>query len=540
MLVSDENRLDAIVVGAGFAGVYMVHKLREMGRRVRAFEAGSGVGGTWFWNRYPGARCDVESMEYSFAFSEELEQEWEWTERYSPQPEILSYINHVADRFDLRDHIQLNTKVRSAHYCEEAGHPDEGRWQVETDDGQQWTAAVFVTAVGCLSSTNTPDFPGLDSFDGELYHTSRWPHEGVDFSGKRVGVIGTGSSGVQAIPIIAKEAQHLTVFQRTPNFSIPARNGPLEAEKQMDIKSRYREVREINRQRFAAFGFGWPKNQGLTFDKSPEARRAVYEEFWEIGGLAYILAFADLLLDERANDEAADFVREKIREVVDDPEVADLLCPDHAVGCKRPCADTGYFETFNRDNVTLVDVSQSGIEGITSRGVVAGGCEVEVDCLILATGFDAMTGSLDAIDIRGRGGRTLKEKWSAGPITYLGLGSAGFPNLFTITGPGSPSVLSNMVTAIEQHVEFIADCLAYMDEQGHAQIEATVDAETAWVRHVNDVADQTIYPTCNSWYLGANVPGKPRVFMPHVGFPPYVAKCEEVVAKGYEGFCFPS
>lgn len=544
VLRSDSNsgaatRLDAIVVGAGFAGVYMVHTLREMGRTVRAFEAGSGVGGTWFWNRYPGARCDVESMEYSYGFSEKLGQEWEWSERYSPQPEILSYINHVADRFDLRNDIQLNTTVVSAIFCEEAGDPDCGRWRVETSDGITWTADFFITAVGCLSSTNTPDFRGLASFQGDVYHTSRWPHEGVDFKGKRVGVIGTGSSGIQAVPIIAKEAAHLTVFQRTPNFSIPARNEPLAPEKQAEIKARYREVRALNRKRFAAFGFGWPHHEGLTFGREKAERRRVYEEFWEVGGLAYILAFSDLLLDERANEEAAEFVREKIRGVVDDPEVAELLCPDHAVGCKRPCADTGYYQTFNREDVSLIDVSKTGIERVGPGSVIAGGEEVELDCLVLATGFDAMTGSLEAIGIRGRDGVTLKEKWSAGPMTYLGLGSAGFPNLFTITGPGSPSVLANMVTAIEQHVEFIADTLRYMEKHGHALVEPKVEAENDWVAYVNDVAAETIYPTCNSWYLGANVPGKPRVFMPYVGFPPYVAKCEEIVAKDYEGFAFP-
>jgi cyclohexanone monooxygenase len=517
----------------------MVHTLREMGRTVRAFEAGSGVGGTWFWNRYPGARCDVESMEYSYGFSEKLGQEWEWSERYSPQPEILSYINHVADRFDLRNDIQLNTTVVSAIFCEEAGDPDCGRWRVETSDGITWTADFFITAVGCLSSTNTPDFRGLASFQGDVYHTSRWPHEGVDFKGKRVGVIGTGSSGIQAVPIIAKEAAHLTVFQRTPNFSIPARNEPLAPEKQAEIKARYREVRALNRKRFAAFGFGWPHHEGLTFGREKAERRRVYEEFWEVGGLAYILAFSDLLLDERANEEAAEFVREKIRGVVDDPEVAELLCPDHAVGCKRPCADTGYYQTFNREDVSLIDVSKTGIERVGPGSVIAGGEEVELDCLVLATGFDAMTGSLEAIGIRGRDGVTLKEKWSAGPMTYLGLGSAGFPNLFTITGPGSPSVLANMVTAIEQHVEFIADTLRYMEKHGHALVEPKVEAENDWVAYVNDVAAETIYPTCNSWYLGANVPGKPRVFMPYVGFPPYVAKCEEIVAKDYEGFAFP-
>jgi cation diffusion facilitator CzcD-associated flavoprotein CzcO len=538
---------DVIVVGAGFAGIYMVHRLRQAGRSVRAFEAGSGVGGTWFWNRYPGARCDVESMEYSYGFSEELEQEWEWTERYAPQPEILSYINHVADRFDLRADIQLNTKVVSAHFIEsenrdsgaradvDAGLTD-ARWRVVTDDGEEFAAAFCIMATGCLSSTNTPDIPGLDSFEGELHHTSRWPHEGVDFTGKRVGIIGTGSSGVQSTPIIAREADHLTVFQRTPNFSIPAHNVPLADEVQSDIKANYRSIRAQNRERAAAFGLNWGPAGGLTFDSTAEERREAYESRWRMGGLGFISVFADLLLDQKANDEAAGFVRAKIHDVIEDPDVAALLSPDHVLGCKRPCTDTGYFEAFNRENVELVDVSRDPVERVTPTGVVTGGREFPLDCLILATGFDAMTGALHGIDIRGRNGQTLRDKWNAGPITYLGLGTAGFPNFFTITGPGSPSVLANMVTAIEQHVDWIADCLSHMREQGHATIEATADAEQAWVGHVNSVADETLYPTCNSWYLGANVPGKPRVFMPHVGFPPYVEKCDEVAAAGYAGF----
>lgn len=541
--------LDVIVVGAGFAGIYMVHRMRQAGRSVRAFEAGSGVGGTWFWNRYPGARCDVESMEYSYGFSEELQQDWEWTERYAPQPEILRYINHVADRFDLRDDIQLETKVVSAHFIEATdsgagGSSNEGsvatsaRWHVVTDDGKSWTARFCVMATGCLSSTNTPDIPGLDSFAGELHHTSRWPREGVEFTGKRVGVIGTGSSGVQCIPIIAREAAHLTVFQRTPNFSIPAHNVPLAADVQAEVKKNYQSIRAENRQRAAAFGINWGPAGGLTFDSTPEERADAFESRWRLGGLGFISVFADLLLDKRANDEAAEFVRGKIRDVVDDPDVAALLSPDHVLGCKRVCSDTGYFEAFNRENVELVDVSRDPVERVTPTGVVTGGREFALDCLVMATGFDAMTGALHAIDIRGRAGQTLKDKWSAGPITYLGLGMSGFPNFFTITGPGSPSVLANMVTAIEQHVDWITDCLEFMRTEDHATIEATTRAETEWVEHVNAVADETLYPTCNSWYLGANVPGKPRVFMPHIGFPPYVEKCDEVVAAGYEGFSF--
>ena len=542
-----QRNLDVIVVGAGFAGIYMVHRMRQAGRSVRAFEAGSGVGGTWFWNRYPGARCDVESMEYSYGFSRELEQEWEWTERYAPQPEILRYINHVADRFDLRGDIQLDTKIVSAHYDDstrDAGPSREsdggiGRWRILTDDGESWTAAFCIMATGCLSSTNSPDIPGLDSFAGELHHTSRWPHAGVDFDAKRVGIIGTGSSGIQATPIIAREAAHLTVFQRTPNFSVPAHNTPLARETQAEIKKNYPKIRALNRERPAAFGINWGDSGGLTFDSTPDERRAAYENRWQMGGLGFVGVFADVLLDQSANDEAAEFVREKIHGIVEDPEVAALLSPDHVLGCKRPCTDTGYYEAFNRANVELTDVSRDPIERITPTGLVTTAREFELDCLVLATGFDAMTGALQRIDIRGRNGMTLVEKWSAGPVTYLGLGTSGFPNFFTITGPGSPSVLSNMVTAIEQHVDWIADCLEFMRAQGHSTIEATTAAETEWVAHVNAVADETLYPTCNSWYLGANIPGKPRVFMPHIGFPPYVEKCQDVVAKGYEGFSFP-
>ncbi len=541
--------LDVIVVGAGFAGLYLVHKMREQGRSVRAFEAGSGVGGTWFWNQYPGARCDIESMEYSYGFSEGLEQSWVWGERYARQSEILRYINHVADRFDLRADIQLNTKVLSAHYVEAepasngvAGSSDAGagRWQIKTDDGETWTGAFCIMATGCLSSTNTPNIPGLDSFAGEMHHTSRWPHEGVDFEGKRVGIIGTGSSGIQSIPVIAESALQLTVFQRTANYSIPAYNGALAEETRVAIKADYQAIRALNRERGAAFGINWGPPGGLTFDSTKAERLEAYERYWEMGGLGFLGVFEDILMDQRANDEISEFVRGKIRAVVDDPELARLLSPDHVLGCKRPCVDTNYYKTYNRDNVELVDVSEKTIDRITERGLVTGGREFEFDCLVLATGFDAMTGALHSIDIRGRQEQTLVDKWSAGPITYLGLGTNGFPNLFTITGPGSPSVLTNMVTSIEQHVDWIANCFDFMQGQGHATIEATREAEEAWVFHVNEIADETLYPTCNSWYLGANVPGKARVFMPHIGFPPYVEKCNEVVAAGYEGFDFSS
>ncbi len=523
------SSFDAIVVGAGFAGLSMLHKLRKLGLTARVFEAGSGVGGTWFWNRYPGARCDVESMEYSYQFDDDLQQEWSWSERYSPQPEILSYLNHVADRFDLRRDIQLDTRVENAAWDEASC-----RWNVATSDGRKWSAQFFVMATGCLSTTNFPSFPGQEKFGGRIIHSGRWPHEKVDFRGKRVGIIGTGSSAIQMIPILAEEAAHLTVFQRTPNFSIPARNRPLDPEEIRRVKSRYGELRQLA----ATMGFGFDTRSGekATFEVSEEERRAEYESRWEQGGLPFLAAFSDMILDRKANDYAADFVREKIAAIVKDPVLAEKLTPRTIIGCKRLCADTGYFETFNRPNVSLVDVNDEPIREITSGGIRVGEREIGLDILIFATGFDAMTGALLAVDIRGRGGLPLRSKWEAGPRTYLGIATAGFPNLFMITGPGSPSVLSNMVPSIEQHVNWIGDCLTYMESRGRSSIEAEPAAEDEWVAHVNEVASSTLYPGCNSWYLGANVPGKPRVFMPYFGFPAYVEKANEVAASGYRGF----
>jgi cyclohexanone monooxygenase len=527
-MAAGRTDFDAIVVGAGFAGLVMLHRLRELGFSVRVFETGTGIGGTWFWNRYPGARCDIESLEYSYQFSEELQQEWEWSERYATQPEILRYIEHVADRFDLRRDIQLETRVRAAHWNDAGRH-----WRVETDRGTH-TARFCIMATGCLSSANVPDFPGRDSFAGRTYHTGRWPHGGVDFTGQRVAVIGTGSSAIQSIPLIAEQAAHLTVFQRTPSYSIPAHNAALSRELVREVKSDYAGFRKRNAGQ--PFGANFPPNPVLaTLVDAAELER-VYEERWQIGGLGFITAFGDLLFDHSANQTAAEFVREKIRAIVNDPEIAAKLSPKQVIGCKRLCVDTGYYATFNRPNVSLVDVSETPIEAITPRGVRVAGALHEVDAIVFATGFDAMTGALLAVDIRGAGGQTLREKWSAGPRTYLGVGTAGFPNLFIITGPGSPSVLANMVPAVEQHANWIADCLAYLREHRIGRIDARLAAEDAWVDHVNDVANLTVFPSCNSWYLGANVPGKPRVFMPYIGFPTYVTKCEEVAAKGYEGF----
>ena len=526
---SSARELDVLVVGAGFGGLYALHRLRGMGLAVRVIEAGRGVGGTWYWNRYPGARCDVESLAYSYSFSRELELEWDWSELYATQPEILRYANHVADRFDLRRDIQFGTRVEAAHFDEASA-----RWRARLSTGETLSARFCVMATGCLSAANTPDFPGLASFAGRVVHTGQWPEDGVDLAGQRVAIIGTGSSAVQSIPILAEQAAQLVVFQRTPNYSIPARNAPLEPSVQAEVKARYAEFRKP----YAGgdFGLDFDPSAQLWVNATPAERRAEFERRWASGGLGLVGSYADVFTNPAANDAVCEFIREKIRETVKDPTVADLLSPHTFIGCKRPCADTGYFETFNRPNVTLVDIRTSQIDEITPRGVRANGREYAADVLVLATGFDAMTGALFRIDIRGRGGMPLREKWADGPRTYLGLATASFPNLFTITGPGSPSVLANMIMGIEQHVDWIADCIAHLRSRGLGCIEAQRDAEDAWVAHVNEIAGRTIYPTCNSWYLGANIPGKPRVFMPYLGFPRYVAKCDEVARRGYEGF----
>ncbi len=496
---------------------------------MRVYEAGSGVGGTWFWNRYPGCRCDVESLAYSYSFSRELEQEWSWSQRYAEQPEILRYANYVADRFELRRDIQLETRVEAAHFDEGAG-----RWGLRLSGGERVDAQFLVMATGCLSAPNTPRFPGLDSFRGPVLHTGKWPEVEPDLTGKRVGIIGTGSSAVQSIPILAERSAHLTVFQRTPNYSIPARNGPLEPETVARVKADYPAFRKP----FLGgdFGLDFDPNENSWVDATPEERRAMFESRWEAGGLGIVGSYVDVFTNPEANQSVCEFIRSKIRETVKDPEVAELLSPRTHIGCKRPCADTHYFETYNRPNVKLVNIRNAPIEEIAPEGVRTGGRLYPLDVLVLATGFDAMTGALFRIDIRGRGGRELREKWAEGPRSYLGLATEGFPNFFTITGPGSPSVLANMISGVEQHADWIADCIAHLRSRRLGRIEATRKAEDAWVEHVNDRASRTIYTTCDSWYLGANIPGKPRVFMPYLGFPRYAAKCQDVVAKGYEGF----
>ena len=527
------TQYDVVVVGGGLGGLYALHRLRGLGYRVRVFEAGSGVGGTWFWNRYPGARCDVESLEYSYSFSDELQQDWTWPERYGNQSEILRYIDHVADRFDLRRDVQLNTRVTSAVF-----DPGTNRWTLGTDKGDAVSARFCVMASGNLSTPRLPDFAGLEEFEGKWYHSGLWPAEGVDFTGMRVGVIGTGSSGVQMIPLIARQASQLTVFQRTANYSLPARNVPLQPECDSAHKAQYRERRVAALD--TSFGIGgFPQPTKSALEATPEERRAAYEAKWAEGGsISFLFSYNDLLVNKAANDTASEFVREKIRSTVRDPVTAELLAPkDHPIGTKRLCLDTEYYETYNRDNVTLVDVRSSPIERLTPKGVRTRDAEYELDAVVFATGFDAMTGALLEIDIRVQGGPRLADEWAHGPRTYLGLMVAGFPNMFLITGPGSPSVKAQMILAIEQHTDWIAACLQHAQGKGLNRIEARQDAQDHWVQHVNEVADSTLYPLANSWYVGANIPGKPRVFMPYVGgFGEYKKRCDAVAANDYEGF----
>ena len=529
--MSKIKKIDVVVVGAGFAGMYMLHRLRGLGFSVGVFERASDVGGTWYWNRYPGARCDVESMQYSYSFDRDLEQEWHWSERFASQPEILRYARHVADRLNLRQDIKFNTSVVSAIYDD-----DSARWTIRTDSGDLLSAQFCIMATGCLSTSRQPEFSGLDRFTGKTYHTGKWPHEGVDLSGLRVGVIGTGSSAIQAIPVIAEQSKHLTVFQRTPNFSIPTRNKPMDADYEQWWKQAYPEHRAVARMQRA--GYITLLSENTAMEVSEAERQRIYEERWALGGTSFMAAFTDLSVSKASNDTAANFVRSKIRGIVADPAVAEILCPhNHPIGTKRICVDSQYYETYNRPNLTLVDVRNAPIEKITERGVSVSGRHFDLDVIVFATGFDAMTGTLVAINPVGREGVTLSGAWDAGPRTYLGLMSAQFPNMFMITGPGSPSVLSNMIVSIEQHVDWIADCLGYMRSNGIASIEPRLEAQDTWVAHVNEMAFRTLYPTANSWYMGANIPGKPQVFMPYIGgVGAYRQKCDEVAAEGYVGF----
>ena len=533
------DQLDVVIVGAGFAGMYMLHRLRKRNLKTVVLEAGSDVGGTWYWNRYPGARCDVPSMEYSYSFSSELQQEWDWSEVMAGQPEILEYAGHVADRFNLRPDINFDTRVISAVY-------DEANqcWSITTDKNQNYQSRYCIMATGCLSVTNTPEIKGANDFSGPIYHTGKWPHEGVDFTDVSVGIIGTGSSGIQAIPVIAENAQHLTIFQRTPNYTMPAYNKPLTAEFREEARANYDQIRADQRASLAGivgygFGFGGadlvePTEQ-LKLTTEEQRKQLVNEE-----GFGAFRTFMDVGMDPEANEMACEMYRQHLATIIDNPTTANGLMPrDYPIGCKRPVIDTDYYKTFNRDNVTLVDLRQGGIQHITSSGVATEQGHYELDAIVYATGFDAMTGALERIDIRGKNGKSITEEWRAGPRTYLGLQIHGFPNLFTITGPGSPSVLSNMMVSIEQHVDWINDCIEHLDKNQVRAIEPEEEAVDKWITHVNQVAEGSMFtaPSCNSWYLGANIPGKPRIFMPYVGgVGEYRNRCDEIARNGYTGF----
>lgn len=536
--ITGENvtqKVDVMIVGAGFAGMYLLHKLRGLGISARVFDAAGSVGGTWYWNRYPGARCDVESINYSYSFDSDLEQEWTWSEKYAPQPEILQYANHVADRFNLWPDMQFDTRIDGAHFNEK-----ENRWTVKTSKGDVVSAQHFVLAVGTLSAPKLPEIKGQESFKGNVYETMKWPHEGVDFTGRRVAVIGTGSSGIQLIPNIAEQAAQLTVFQRTPNFSVPARNRKLTVETTASAKAAYKagyrqEARE------SGFGVPGPGPTQSALEVSEEERQATFQAGWDTGTLiAMIGCYTDILVNKEANDTVADFIRAKIREVVIDPVTAETLCPySHPVGTKRPCLDTNYYQTFNLSHVKLVDLLKTSITDITPEGINTTTENLEFDDIVFATGFDAITGSMVRIDIRGRDGVDLATAWKDGPATLLGLQVTGFPNMFTVTGPQSPSVLSNMMISIEQHIDWITDCISHMKDNGLATVEADKKAQAEWVAHSNEVGMSTLYPLANSYYMGTNVPGKARAFLPYIGgVGPYRKICDDVAAQGYKGFNF--
>lgn len=519
---------DVLIIGAGFSGLYQLHRLRQLGFNAHVVEAGEDVGGTWYWNRYPGARCDVESIEYSYSFDPELEQEWSWSERYAAQPEILSYIQHVAQRHDLRKDITFGIRVQGMQWDETANE-----WTVVSEDGVSRTAQYVISATGCLSVASRPRFEGMSDFDGEIYWTSNWPHEGVDLTGKKVAVIGTGSSGLQTITAIAPVVGWLTVFQRTPVYAVPAHNGPNE-ERGKEAKARYREIREYSR--YSLGGLGCTYGEGLTTETDPTEVESVLDQRWADGGLCFTTGFKDTVTDLEANQVASEYVRRRISAKVKDPELAEKLSPQYPISSKRMCVDTGYYEVYNRDNVSLVDVNEHPIHRFTETGILSGETTHEFDVIIMATGFDAMTGALNKMDIR-NGGTTLREKWAHGPRTYLGLMSAGFPNLFMMTGPQSPSVLSNMLTSIEYHVDWITGALRYLREQGLKRMEAEPGVEDNWVKTTNDLAALTLMPQANSWYMGANIPGKERVFMPFVGgVGTYKQIGDGVAMSSYHGF----
>ena len=525
--------VDVVVVGAGFSGLYLLYRLRKAGFSTRVFERGGDVGGTWYWNRYPGARCDVESLQYSYSFDEQLQQEWHWPEKFSAQPDILAYANHVADRFNLKKDIEFNIEVKASWFDENLK-----TWKITTNTGEEINAQYFIMATGCISTTQIPNIKGLSDYVGNTFHTGDWPHEEVDFSGQSIAVIGTGSSGIQSIPVLAKQAKKLTVFQRTPNYSIPSQNEPMTKKYERSWKDVYSERRK--EMRYSAHGSLKDLNDVPALSVDEDQRQELYTKRWAIGGTGFLGSFNDLLTNADANYTAAEYVRQQIQRVVKDKETAEILCPrSYPIGTKRICIDTGYFETYNRENVRLVDISKKHIQRLVTDGIIVDDQLYAFDSIIFATGFDAMTGSIFNVDIKGRDGLALKEKWNAGPKTYLGLMSASFPNLFMITGPGSPSVKSNMIMSIEQHVDLVIETLLSMRRKGLSVVEPELEAENKWVDHVQEVANKTLFPQANSWYMGANIPGKPRLFMPYIGgVGAYREICEEIVANNYRGFKF--
>ena len=525
--------VDVVVVGAGFSGLYLLYRLRKAGFSTRVFERGGDVGGTWYWNRYPGARCDVESLQYSYSFDEQLQQEWHWPEKFSAQPDILAYANHVADRFNLKKDIEFNIEVKASWFDENLK-----TWKITTNTGEEINAQYFIMATGCISTTQIPNIKGLSDYVGNTFHTGDWPHEEVDFSGQSIAVIGTGSSGIQSIPVLAKQAKKLTVFQRTPNYSIPSQNEPMTKKYERSWKDVYSERRK--EMRYSAHGSLKDLNDVPALSVDEDQRQELYTKRWAIGGTGFLGSFNDLLTNADANYTAAEYVRQQIQRVVKDKETAEILCPrSYPIGTKRICIDTGYFETYNRENVRLVDISKKHIQRLVTDGIIVDDQLYAFDSIIFATGFDAMTGSIFNVDIKGRDGLALKEKWNAGPKTYLGLMSASFPNLFMITGPGSPSVKSNMIMSIEQHVDLVIETLLSMRRKGLSVVEPELEAENKWVDHVQEVANKTLFPQANSWYMGANIPGKPRLFMPYIGgVGAYREICEEIVANNHRGFKF--
>lgn len=520
---------DVVIVGGGVGGIYALYQMRQRGLSVRLFEAGSDVGGTWYWNSYPGARVDIPSYEYSYSFDPELQQEWRWPEKYSAQPELQKYFRHVVDRYDLREYITFDTRVTATGFDEATN-----RWHVETDGGEKVDCRFLILATGPLSEPIFPRVEGIDRFKGVSIHTGQWAQGGPDVKGKRVAVIGTGSTGAQVSPELAKEAEKLYLVQRTPAYSVPSQNRPLSDDEHKEVLENYDAIRARARKNRSNLGIDVCDDSALDVDA--ETRDRIYEERWEMGGLGFTAAFGDLYTSVEANGTAAEFVRKKIRQIVMDQGLADHLMPDTLIGAKRLCVDNGYFQMFNRNNVELVDLRENNLIEITEGGLLMERGEIPVDVIVFATGFDAITGALLKIDIRGRDGLSLREAWADGPETWLGIGTAGFPNLFLVNGPGSPAGLANMVVLAEDNVNWIADCIAHMERAGAETIEADKAAQSEWAERLTEMAEASIYPLANSWYVGANVPGKPRKFVSHMDYPEYLKACQQSAKAGYSGF----